>query len=136
MKVFADTNFLLSAHMTRGLSHEVYEIVKSQHEFQTGEFNLIELRRILIEKFKVPMIFTDQIEQELRAFYIEPMPNEPSSFDVRDPEDRWVLASAINAKAEVLITGDKDLLVLADVVSPLRILTPRQFWDFDRRQLL
>jgi predicted nucleic acid-binding protein len=39
------------------------------------------------------------------------------------------LASAIAANAEILITGDKDLLDVADRVEALRIMTPRTFWE-------
>jgi predicted nucleic acid-binding protein len=39
------------------------------------------------------------------------------------------LAPAITAEAEVLITGDKDLLDVADQVRGLRIMTPRTFWE-------
>lgn len=48
--------------------------------------------------------------------------------DLRDPDDAKIIATAIAANAEVLITGDQDLLVLRDVQG-IRILTPAQFLD-------
>ena len=30
----------------------------------------------------------------------------------RDPDDDWILATALRAHADVIVTGDKDLLVL------------------------
>jgi len=52
----------------------------------------------------------------------------------RDPKDDAYLALCVAAKAEVLITGDKDLLVVditqaSGLPRALRILTPRQFLD-------
>ncbi len=44
----------------------------------------------------------------------------------RDPEDDYLLAHAIMAGADVLVTGDGDLLVL-DPLDSLRILTPQVF---------
>ena len=46
---------------------------------------------------------------------------------VRDPDDLWVLASALAGGSEVLVTGDQDLLVLHGTV-PLPVLSPRGLW--------
>jgi len=47
----------------------------------------------------------------------------------RDPADEAILACATAASAEVIITGDKDLLSLANVFS-IPILSPSQFKSF------
>lgn len=129
MKVFADTNFLVSAFATRGLSPDVFELILAKHELMTGIFVLSELERILSEKFKLPNEIIVDTMRLLHRHHIEPMPETPSEIHVRDEDDRWVLASALNAKADVLITGDKDLLEIADNVKQLKIITPRQFWE-------
>jgi putative PIN family toxin of toxin-antitoxin system len=51
-------------------------------------------------------------------------PSEMVGF-VRDSKDNPILALLVESKADVLITGDKDLLVLADRYP---ILTPTEFW--------
>ena len=129
MKIFADTNFLVSAFTARGLSHEVFQIILAEHELVTGEFVLTELKRVLTEKMNVPQPMINETDQLLRRYHIEPVPENPSCVQVRDEDDRWVLESAIQAKAEVLITGDKDLLVVNDDVKNLKIVTPRSFWE-------
>lgn len=48
--------------------------------------------------------------------------------DCRDPFDHPFLELALTAKADALVTGDKDLLVLADIFS-IPILTPAQLKD-------
>ena len=48
--------------------------------------------------------------------------------DCRDPFDRPFLALALTAKADALITGDKDLLVLSHLFA-VPILTPAVFRD-------
>jgi len=45
---------------------------------------------------------------------------------VRDPKDDYLLAHALVARADYLVTGDKDLLVL-NPVGDLQILSPTQF---------
>ncbi|MEO1394249.1 MAG: putative toxin-antitoxin system toxin component, PIN family [Cyanobacteria bacterium J06634_5] len=49
--------------------------------------------------------------------------------ELRDPADAKILSTAIAAQAQVLITGDLDLLVLRSVQN-IQILTPTQFLSF------
>ena len=134
MKVFADTNFLVSAFATRGLSADVFQLILAEHELMTGEFVMAELDRVLREKLKVPEQVIKEAELLLRRYHIEPVPAEPSEINIRDEDDRWVLASAIQAKVEILITGDKDLLDIAHRVEHLKIVTPRDFWELMQDQ--
>lgn len=129
MRIFADTNFLVSAFATRGLSADVFQLILAEHQFMTGEFVLTELKRVLSVKLKVPAGIVAEAEQLLRQYHIEPKPNQPSQVLLRDEDDRWVLESALKAKAEILITGDKDLLDVSDQVIQLKIITPREFWE-------
>lgn len=129
MKVFADTNFLVSAFATRGLSAEIFQIILTDHELMTGEFVLNELNRVLTTKFKVPEKIALEAEQLLRQYYIEPIPKQPSKIRVRDEDDRWVLESAMNSGADVLITGDQDLLEISNEISKIKIISPREFWE-------
>lgn len=133
MRVFADTNFLVSAFASRGLSADVFQLILTKHELQTGEFNLAELRRVLLEKLNLPAHIADQAENLLRQHHIEPLPKDPSTVEIRDFDDRWVLASALNAKSHILITGDKDLLDVSNQLDEIRILNPRQFWVLERQ---
>ncbi len=129
MKVFADTNFLVSAFATRGLSADVFQLVLAEHQLMTGEFLLNELAGVLTEKLNVPERIARDAEDLLRRHHIEPLPDQPSEVQVRDEDDRWVLESALRAKADVLITGDKDLLDISKKVPQLKIVTPRKFWE-------
>lgn len=46
----------------------------------------------------------------------------------RDPNDLMILGLAVSGKAEVIMTGDKDLLALK-VFKRTKILNPRGFWE-------
>lgn len=129
MRAFPDTNVLVSGFATRGLSADIVRLLLAEHELLTGEVVLEETRRVLTETFGVPGEKVGQIERLLRRRHVEPIPDAGPSVEVRGPDDEIVLASAIAAEAEILITGDKDLLDVADQVGALRIMTPRTFWE-------
>lgn len=59
------------------------------------------------------------------------MPTTPSPIPVADPDDAWVLASAEAGEVELLVTGDGDLLAVADACGFL-IRAPRGAWDLLR----
>lgn len=56
----------------------------------------------------------------------------PWTLLARDEDDRWVPASAIRGKAEVLMTGDRDLLGVPDQVL-IRIVGLWAFWQMLRK---
>ena len=131
MKVFFDLNVLISAFAARGLCADLMRAVLAEHELQTGEVNLVELRRVLRDRFKASADQQDRVEALLRDQTIIPKPDEVVALEVRDPDDAWVLASAVAGDAELLVTGDQDLLVLA-AKAPLPIVTPREAWELLR----
>lgn len=133
MRVFLDTNVLISAFMARGLSSDLFRLVLAEHELVTGAVNLVELRRVLRRRFRVPTTDIAIVEQQLRQHTIVPKPPEPSPIRLRDPDDRWVLASAIAGGADVLVTGDRDLLAVS-AGAPLPILNPRGCWELLQRE--
>jgi len=132
VKIFFDTNVLIGAFTTRGLSADLFRLVVTEHELLTGEVNLTEFRRVLRERFKVPPAKIALVEDQLRAHTIVARPAAPSDVPLRDPEDAWVLASAVAGGAELLVTGDKDLLSVVER-APLPIVDPRCCWDRLRR---
>ena len=131
MRVFLDTNVLVSAFASRGLCSDLFRSVLAEHELITGEVVLVELRRVLQERIKLPPITISGIEQLLKKQVVVPKPSKPYPLEIKDPDDKWVLATAVAGNADVLVTGDSDLLEVASQ-SPVRIMTPREFWDLVR----
>ena len=72
-----------------------------------------------------------EVKAVFTAIDLVAKPEEPNGIGVRDRDDRWVLATAVSGEADVLVTGDEDLLDVASE-APLPILTPRAFWDLLR----
>lgn len=131
MRVCLDTNGLVAAFATRGLCTDVLRTVLAEHELIVGEVILAELRRVLKRKFKLPEDRIRSVEAVFEGIVIVPKPDSPSRLKIRDAADRRMLATALAGDAEVLVTGDDDLLVAADK-SPIRILSPRAFWELLR----
>lgn len=127
MRVLLDTNVLVSAFATRGLCADVFRLVLAEHEPLCAEVVLDELERVLGKRFHVPDATVADILSLMRGFETIPKPAAPPAIKVRDPDDAWVLASALAGRADVLVTGDKDLLALAPLPG-LSILDPRGFW--------
>lgn len=128
MKVCLDSNVLISAFATRGLSADVLRVVLAEHELLVPTVVLVEVVRVLQDKFQLPTAVLAGVTRLLESQTVVPKPPEILSVPVRDPDDAWVLASAVAGGAEVLVTGDADLLVLG-AKAPLPILTPRGFWE-------
>jgi putative PIN family toxin of toxin-antitoxin system len=134
VKVFLDTNVLVSGFATRGLCADVIRLVLAEHEFITADVVLNELKRVLKHKIRLPGEQIQEILTFLESQIVQPKPISPSSIPVRDEDDQWVLASALAAKAEVLVTGDKDLLDVASQVTDLVITDPRGFWGLAKKR--
>ena len=131
MRVFFDTNVLASAFGTRGLCADVVETVVADHVLVTSEAVLAELEDVLHRRFHLPKDRREAILAFLRRHHVEPTPETLPSVPLRDPDDLPILASAIAAGADVLVTGDKDLLSIRDQV-PIPIADPRGVWHLLR----
>ena len=128
MRVFLDTNVLVAAFATRGLCADVVRTVLADHELITGDVVLGELRAVLEERIKLPGSTVTEIVALLRSQEVVPKPAEPSPLPIRDEDDQWIVASAVAGQADVLVTGDQDLLSVAEQ-SPVPIVSPRGFWE-------
>jgi putative PIN family toxin of toxin-antitoxin system len=133
MKIFLDTNVLVSAFTARGLCADLLEIILADHQLIIAEVVLKELERVLIEKLNVPQGQVSKTIIFLRKHHVEPTPEKPSEVKVRDEDDRWVLESALRAEADVLVTGYKDLLTVSKSIMDLKIISPRGFWELLRK---
>jgi uncharacterized protein len=129
VRVFLDTNVLVSAFTTRGLCADVVKAVLLRHDLVVSVRVLDELERVLVTKIGLPVaVMNGIIEIAGSGEVVGEEASQPVQ-GISDPDDAIILASAIAAAAEVLVTGDKDLLVVADDVTAIAILSPRQFWE-------
>jgi len=117
--------------MGRGLSSDVMRLVLAQHDLVLPDCVATELDRILLEKFKVSDDALASLHESLAR---AARPSTPVTFEpvgLGDPDDELVLASAVAAEVDVLISGDRDFLDNAELC-PIRVLSPRAFWELVR----
>jgi len=128
MRVFLDTNVLIAAFATRGLCEDVLRTTLSAHVLITGTHVLAEVERALTDKLRMPASKARTISAFIRqnAEVIEP--SAPAPWPSKDPDDQWIVSAATEGNADVLVSGDQDLLEIADNIQ-IRILSPRGFWE-------
>ena len=128
MRVFLDTNVLVAAVATRGLCADVFRTVLASHELVVSQQVLDEVRRVLRLKLGVrpgPVAdFIRLLEQEAE---VAPPARLPG-IELNDQDDLPILGAAVAARAEVFVTGDRELVELG-TVEGMRVVSPRQFWD-------
>jgi uncharacterized protein len=133
VRIALDTNVLVSAFATRGLSSDVLNLVLADHQLVLGEAVLGELDRVLRAKLEAPNDTVEETVAFLRTQAVVVSPAPPLDLQIRDKDDLAVLSEAVHGAADVLVTGDQDLLSISNV-APIPIMTPRGFWEFLRSQ--
>ncbi len=127
MRIFFDTNVLVSVFTSEsGLCADLFKTILGRHDLVPifGEFVLKELERVFKTRFGFSEEESKRVILELRNYLVVPIPTSPPKIPVRDSDDAIVLAAAMEAKADILVTGDQDLLVLEDR-SEIKIMSPR-----------
>jgi hypothetical protein len=136
LKVILDTNIYVSALLARhGIPGRIYRawqdrrfLVVTSSE-QLGE---------LVQTLAYPRIrrrypITDTVVDDLLSLLksealLVPVVTAVEAEQLRDPKDQFLLTMAIESGADILVSGDQDLLVL-ERFSATQILTPRSFLD-------
>jgi len=72
VRVFLDTNVLVSALATRGLCAELYERLLTEHEVVIAEPVVAEVLDIMQRKFRADNELLEKVEAELRLLEIIP----------------------------------------------------------------
>jgi putative PIN family toxin of toxin-antitoxin system len=123
--VVLDTNVIVAALVAKGLCHEVVVRALGSSTVVTSPALLDELEQTLRAKFTLGPAATAFLEQlRLRVHLVTPA--TLAHLMSRDADDDVVLATAVAAKATVIVTGDLDLLVLRRY-NGTDIVTPRDF---------
>ena len=130
IKVVLDTNILISSLFWKGPPHRIVDLaIANKIQSITSPEILAEIETVLFEDF--PGFPYQRIEEILRDILsysqlitVEQIPVK----ELRDVRDTKIIACALSAKANYIVTGDKDLLVLK-TYGGVSILNARIFLD-------
>jgi uncharacterized protein len=133
MRVFLDTNVHASAVATRGLCADILRTVLAAGELVTSEDVLRELSEVLVRKFGVPREAAMELDRLLRREALVVLDPAPADVHIQDRDDLPILGAAMAGDAQVFVTGDQELQSLGRIGRP-PILSPRQFWEKNRKR--
>jgi len=132
MRILIDTNILISAALnSHGTPYKAYlKAVTYPNKGIICDQNIEELWRIFNRKFptKISMLekFLAYSLSVIEVATTSEMEEDAEKL-IRDVKDRPILRAALNAKADVLLTGDKDFLE-SGVTDP-KIMTAAEFLE-------
>ena len=125
MRVVFDTNVVVAGIVAEGLCREILEIHVPEHTAILSRVLWDELVVTLRRKFRLtPDDLPILAIYRRHADWCEPV--KLADAVCRDPDDDWVLATALAGDAGAIVSGDADLLTL-DRYSGIEMLSPRQF---------
>ena len=128
MRVFLDTNVLVSAFATRGLCADLFELVLFEHDMIVGRNVLRELTKALRQKVKLPPREVDGIVEFVSGEATQLVESSRAISESVDADDAIILGEALAGNAAVFVTGDSLVLKLG-AVERMRIVSPRTFWE-------
>jgi len=116
-KIILDTNLWISFLITRNLS-EIDELIQDRKIKLLFSNELIEEFLIVAKRPKFAKYFTNKdLEEILRLFdyYGKLIKVKAKISESRDRKDNFLLSLAVDGKADFLVTGDSDLLILKKI---------------------
>jgi uncharacterized protein len=129
IRIVLDTNVIVSALVFGGIPRGVLELAEAgQCEFFYSEPIKTEVSRVLSEKFDWPQIMLQQLLPVLWSMGTLVTPRMTVNAVRDDPDDNRILECALEAEAQIIVSGDHHLLSLQEYKS-ISIVTPRQFID-------
>jgi putative PIN family toxin of toxin-antitoxin system len=137
VRVVIDTNVLISAIFWTGKPKQLLNYVRRQKiTFVTSNQLLDELRQILIRQDKPFHLRDNEADQVVEAMRssAEIVDSHSQLTVCHDEMDNRVIASAIDGKAEYIVTGDLHLLGLKSYQS-VKIMTVSDFLRHFERSL-
>ena len=132
IKVVFDTNVWISIALKKTLNNQ-FSRTKQELTVYTSKDILIEISKVLLYPKIADILKNNHINEKqiLRAIATDSKTVKPKvklHIISEDPDDNKILECALEARADIIVTGDNHLLELGRF-KKTRILTPREFFD-------
>jgi putative PIN family toxin of toxin-antitoxin system len=130
VRVVLDTNVVVSALIWGGVPYRLLQFAAAGDIALFASTVLLDELRLTLNRPHLASRLTQQqssVAQALALYdqlvtQVVPRAIEPTS---RDPDDDHVIACALASKAQLIVSGDRDLLVL-EAVREIAVVTPAQ----------
>ena len=133
MNIVFDSNIYIAAFATHGVCHLMLESCITEHNVFISDFIFGEIKEKLIKEIKLPPETVDEIISYLGEQAIVTNPKNLVSDICRDPDDDNIISLGLAAKAEYIVTGDRDLLDIGQYAS-LHMVSPKEFSEVLKNQ--
>lgn len=128
LNLVTDTGFLIAGALNNGYASNFLfdqsEVHPLQYSLFTSSSILNELQDKLENKFQMERAIVLKYLTDLQKVMLVVQPREKVKI-VRDPDDNKILECALEAEADVVVSADKDLLVLKEFRG-VKIIHPSQ----------
>ncbi len=125
--IVIDSNVWISALIFGGNPEKILKLfINNKVEVVMSEEIITELRRIIINKFPLFVNSLNLLEASLRKDTVFVQLGSITIDASRDVDDNRIIETAYIGKAQYIISGDKDLLVLKKY-EDIKILNPSDF---------
>ena len=126
MKVFLDTNVLISAYYFKGNERRLLQlIIENKIRGVISPNIILELKNIMINKFKKDKEDTEKFVEKLLSV-LDLTSDYILDIDIRHEKDKTIIGSAVISDCDYLITGDNDILELKKY-KKLKIMNASKF---------
>lgn len=128
IKVVLDTNILISSIFWSGIPRQIVDLaVAGKFKAITSIEILKEIESVLIKKFSdIPYQRVRDIIRDVLSYSQLVVAGELTIAQLRDIKDIPIITCALMAKADYIVTGDNDLLVLKEF-NGIQILNAKSF---------
>ena len=109
------------------MCYDIIDHAIEGHELYYTNFIIAEFKKVLREDFNYPETVIHEFAAFITRFFIKGETAHTIENVCRDSKDDQVLADAASNDIDVIITGDKDLLVLKSY-KEIKIITPNDYW--------
>ena len=129
MKIMLDANVIYSAYILPDSSiANIIKHIKTYHTLVLCKHVIDEVESTIIKKRPYDILYIKRFISDLPDYVFVLDNYDIADYPpIRDPKDLPILISAIQAKVDIFITGDKDFDEIK--INKPRILKPRQYQE-------
>lgn len=128
IRAVVDTNVLISGLFWEGTPKKCLDKYRFENTYQIifSPEIVHEFRQKLLYKFRLEQVMINQWVKEIILYAEHVVPRYTTKI-CRDAKDNMILDTAIAGKADYIVSGDKDLLVLEVFNKNIKIVSPVDF---------